>query len=524
MRCCYAAAMMPHRRLSLRRCCVLCCFIVHSIIQVSAQDATNNNPSRQSLQTTKQPFHGHVISNFLNHRCGATFKDSARPSLWTYEGTLSDPLSGKVIAEVEGLELVKQLPTMTSSSCNSRDKTLLNNLCTKNILFPKQKTQSSQPSWDTATTILSRKLFCYRRPSSMNDAQNGDSESKSSPSKSLLTSIRLRPDGPLRHLSPLENMAVYDSAITYITRNNGREMVVFTELGGGQADDIDGYDLNDGKKHYVMGSAQCGSDATLFSFAIQALKGTLNDKGDHGPMLPPLKHPSSDGSNEVVISPPRSRLLQFGKGDGSSADGAAASERKYRTVRESYSYSMQGDKDTSDVSEQTKHDNTSRFDLIGRLRKQKRQPNPMVEEMQIPCTVKYTRYGEAPPWYAPGRMCSLELHGRRLSDDIMSTIPQDLSPLLSWAASKCKPSFWSGWPAISPARTSGTRDNEEHALAQQAIRLFFSNESRRFTLPNDHLSESEERSWASTAENTLGRVQSRLKRLSKSFIVSEIPK
>ena len=514
--------MMPHRRLSLHRCCAVTCICVLSIIQVSAQEARNKNPSPQSLQTTKQPFHGHTIANFLNHRCGSTFKESAKPSIWTYEGTLSDPLSGKVIAGVEGLELVKQLPTMTSSSCNSRDMALLNNLRTKNILFPKQTTQSSQPSWDTATTILSRKLFCYRRPSSMNDAQDGDSEFKSSPRKSLLTSIRLRPDGPLRHLSPLENMAVYDSAITYITRNNGREMVVFTELGGGKADDIDGYDLNDGKMHYVMGSAQCGRDATSFSFAIQALKGTSSNKGDHGPMLPPLKHPSSDGSNEVVISPPRSRLLQFGKGDGSNADGAAASERKYRTVRESYSYSMHGDKDTSDVSEQTKHDNTSRFDLLGRVRKQKRQPNPTVEEIQTPCTVKYTRYGEAPPWYAPGRMCSLELHGKRLSDD-MSTTSQAISPLLSWASSKCKPSFWSGWPAISSSRTNGIRDNEEHALAQQAIRLF-SNESRRFILPSDHFSETEGRRWASASENALSRVHIRLKRLSKSVIVSKIPR
>lgn len=511
--------MISRRRISLSIFCTAFCFSVF-VIQVNAQ-ATN--PSPQSLHTTKQPFHGHVVSNFLNHRCGSTFENSPRPSVWTYEGTLSDPLSGKVIAEVEGLELVKQLPTITSGSCNNSDKALLNNLCTKNVLFPKDKmAQSSQPSWDTATTILSRKLFCYRRPSSMVDASSGkgDSESKVTPSKTLLRSIRLRPDGPMRYLSPLENMAVYDSAITYITRNNGREMVVFTELGGGKADDIEGYDLNDGKKHYVMGSAQGGRDASSFNFAIQALKGSLNKNADHGPMLPPLKHASSDGSNEVVISPPRSRLLHFGKGDGSSADGAAASERKYRTVRESYSYSVQDGGDGN--SEQKQHDKASRFDLIGRLRKPSQQRSPKAEAMQATCTVKYTRYGEAPPWYAPGRMCNLELQGRRLADDDMST-PQDLSPLLSWAASKCKPSFWSGWPAISQASTSDKRDNKEYALARQAIRLF-SNESRRFILPNDDLSGTEGRSWASAAENTLRRVQGRLKRLSKSFIVSEVPR
>ncbi len=507
-------ARMPRRRLFICWCCTTIC--VSLLLSLSLVDVhANSYPSPQSSHTTNQPFHADVISNFLNHRCG-TFNDSG-PSIWAYEGTLTDPLSGKVIAEVEGLELVKQLPMMTSRSSKSSDKALLNNLCTENILFPKGKTQSS---WDTATTILSRKLFCYRQPSSMNDASSGkvDSESKFSPSKSLLTSLRLRPDGPLRHLSPLENMAVYDSAITYISRNNGREMVVFSEFGGKtDVDEIgNGYDVCDGKKHYVMGSAQCGRDASSFSFAIQALKGTLDSDGDHVPMLPPLKHRSSDGSNEVVISPPRSRLLQFGKGDESSGGNGAASERKYRSVRESYSYSMQESNEASDIPEQKRNDNTSRFDLIGRLLKQNRQPNSVVEEIQTPCTVKYTRYGEAPPWYAPGRMCTLELHGRRLADNVSTS--QDLSPLLSWAASQCKPSFWSGWPAISQTNTIV----KEKELAHQAVRLF-SSESRRFILPKD-LRDTEGASWVSVAENTLSRAQSRLKRLSKSFIVSEVPR
>jgi hypothetical protein len=179
---------------------------------------------------------------------------------------------------------------------------------------------------------------------------------------------------------------------------------------------------------------------------------------------------------------------------------------------------LQDGSDTSDISEKEQIDDTSRFDLIRRLRKQKQQPNLMVEEIQTPCTVKYTRYGEAPPWYAPGRMCNLELHGRRLADD--KSTSQDLSPLLTWAASKCKPSFWSGWPAISQTTTS---DSKEKALAQQAVRLF-SNDSRRFIVPNDDSTDPEGASWVSAAENTLSRVQSRLKRLSKSFIVSEVPR
>ena len=478
-----------------------------------------------SQQTSNRPFNGSAMSNFLNHRCGSSFKESSRPSIWIYEGTLTDPLSGKVIAEVEGLELAKQLPTLTRSSSTNNDRTLLNNLCTNNVLFPKENAKSLPPSWDTATTILSRKLFCYRRPSTTHDhalGKVGNEASAFSPSKALLTSLRLRPDGPLRHLSTLENMAVYDSAITYITRNNGREMVVFTELAGGKANNPDTngeYDLSDDKKHYIMGSAQMESDTSRFSFAIQALKGTLNNEGDRGPGLPPLKQPtSSNGRNdEVVISPPRSRLLQLGKGDGSGGDNT---ERKYRTVRESYSYSFHDRNDTTGKPEQNGNDKPSKlFDFTSRLRKHKLQSKGAGQElqMQMPCTVKYSRYGEAPPWYAPGRHCTLELHGKRLADN--DSTRNDLPPLISWAASKSKPKFWSGWPTMS---RSGTSHSDEHVLAKQAIQLFCKG-SRPFIDPNDDLSERDQLHWVSIAENTLSRVQNRLKYLSKSFIVSELP-
>ena len=523
---------------------VISCAVMLLLLSLFLGDtvAAINSSSTSTLSTDiKQPFQPDDVSNFINHRCGSKFdSDSSRPSVWTYEGTLTDPLSGKVIAEVEGLELLKQLPMITSSSSSSNEALLLNNLCARNVLFPKGKTYSSQPSWDTATTILSRKLFCYRRPSTSRSSNNMhdtgkevDIESKHntsfSPNKSLLTSLRLRPDGPLRHLSPLENMAIYDSAITYITRNNGREMLIFSELGGGQSDiNVDAigsrYGLDDDKKHYVMGSAHRGRDASSFSFVINALKGVVTNDRDTGPMLPPLKHPSNDdaiNNGEVIISPPRSRLFQFGKGDGSGRDSGSASDRKYRSVRETYSFSIQGNDSNDHSTQQYQSDNANRF---SRLWKQKmQQTNPVVEEMQTPCTVKYTRYGEAPPWYAPGRMCTLELYGKRVSypttnDDSPTSLPEMISPLLSWAVSKCKPSFCSGWPSVS--QNCLTSDNRENELAEEAVRLFC-RESRRSIFPDDL--DPKEADWASAAENTLSKIQRRLKILSKSFIVSKDP-
>lgn len=514
-----------------------------SLFLGDAVAAINSSSTSTLLSTdTNQPFQPDVISNFINHRCGSKFdSDSSRPSIWTYEGTLTDPLSGKVIAEVEGLELLKQLPMISSSSSSSNEALILNNLCARNVLFPKGKTYSSQPAWDTATTILSRKLFCYRLPSTARSSNKTHDAGKEvgieskhntsfSPNKSLLTSLRLRPDGPLRHLSPLENMAIYDSAITYITRNNGREMLIFSELGGGQSDiNVDAigsrYGLDDDTKHYVMGSAQRDRDASSFSFVINALKGVVTNDRDTGPMLPPLKHPSNDdaiNNSEVTISPPRSRLLQFGKGDGSGRDSGLASDRKYRSVRETYSFSIQGNDSNDHSVQKYKSDNTNRF--FSRLWKQKmQQTNPVAEEMQTPCTVKYTRYGEAPPWYAPGRMCTLELYGKRVTypttnGDLPTSLPEMISPLLSWAVSKCKPSFCSGWPSVPQNRL--TSDNRENELAEEAVRLFCK-ESRRSIFPDDL--DLKEADWASVAENTLSNIQRRLKILSKSFIVSKDP-
>jgi hypothetical protein len=46
-------------------------------------------------------------------------------------------------------------------------------------------------------------------------------------------------------------------------------------------------------------------------------------------------------------------------------------------------------------------------------------------DVPSPCRVQYTRYGEGPPFYAPGRMCTLELRGFRASS------LDDVPPLLS---------------------------------------------------------------------------------------------
>ena len=502
------------------------------------------------------PFTVDRISNFLKHRCGSTDPDTS-PALWSYEGTLTDPTTGKVVAEVEGLELAKPLPMIEPSQLsNTNDKnTWINKLLAKELLCPPSVPTTSGPSWDAAVTILSRRLFCYRRPSSSPDSyehpdnvSHPNAETKRMPSyKSLLTSFRLRPDGPIRYLTPIENMAIYDSAVTYVLRNQGREMVLLSEHGGCGR----GINENDGanEKNYVMGTAKsnaAGKDCS-FDFTVDAQRSTWNDKSNSGrPMLPLLRFSPSNQigvEEELTISPPRSRFFQLGKGDGAGN----SSDRKYRSVSEAYRYSfdqsMEGSADMSGSGAA----NQSKLGFLESMKKQltRKTAREELSPSEVPCSVGYTRYGEAPPWYAPGRTCTLELRGKRITLPPSIKVPdgredsvdhlalsQCLSPLQSWAAGKCN--FWSGWPSIFSIHR---RDAEHSDLVRQyyqlppkseaelirgALTLFHDEKQLSMGTINDYPAAGRNR-WLSYSENTLSKMQLGLKRISKSFIVSESP-
>jgi len=337
---------------------------------------------------------------------------------------------------------------------------------------------------------------------------------------------------------------MYDSAVTYISRNNGEEMIVFSER-----PDIHNEECI---KNYVMGTAKqhnlssTSRQSTVFDFAIHGQKG-ISDT----PMLPPLKQ-LIDCNEEVVISPPRSRLLQFGKGDGSTS-----SDRKYGSVRETYTYTFdhnnyssegRGESETISKDIDMKNVNrrrgfgrrgrrfkpsfSTRMNQIGQIKKQIKTGKAVDGESVQPkqpkkCSVRYTRYGEAPPWYAPGRSCTLELQGKRM-DDNSSNVPT----LTSWVASKCN--FWSsGWPTVfksndSEDKTDLTRQyyqlpkSSESELAQRAVELFCTRGEQPVIKPLiDEWPVVDKRRWISSVENGLANVQSCISRLSKSFIVSE---
>lgn len=465
--------------------------------------------------------------------------------MWSYEGTLTDPATGKVVAEVEGLELVKSLPVIESSRTpgdkdNGPALTILGNLSVKSLL--RSQPQTTNPPWDTAVTVLSRRLFCYRRPSANTSnaasplPHSPEENREFSPYNSLLTSLRLRPDGPIRRLSPIENIAVYDSAVTYVSRNGGREMAVYSERGGRGSIGEDGNIVDiDNPKGYVIGSAQSTTpsgdqSSTGFDFAVHGRRGTLA-LGDNvesgGPMLPPLKF-QVGSDDEVTISPPRSRLLQFGKGDGGSSD------RKYGSVRETYTYSF----DRGDLT--SKNDgNQNGIGIFGRMKKQMALRRKAIDEElrpQLPCSVRYTRYGEAPPWYAPGRSCTLELQGKRIALPSSVAFPSQnegaanrsvsslhLPALSNWAAGKCN--FWSGWPDAFTRSTDLTREyyqlppKTDEEVFQQAVKLFCN--ERQLTIgPLDDYPMGDRKRLATAAENVLTKMHYCIGRVSKSVTMS----
>ena len=489
------------------------------------------------------PFSADVLANFLRNRCGSHDPNES-PAVWSYEGTLTDPVTGRVIADVEGLELVKQLPMIEQSRLSDGEQSMLENLSAKSLLCSQE---SSTPQWDAANTILSRRLFCYRRRApGLNEDKNKnhlDSDTKEfSPYNKLLTSLRLRPDGPLRHLSSLESVAIYDSAITFISRNNGKEMVILSERGG-----ID--DNEDRNNQYVIGHAQ-GSPSSnddsfpTFDFAIRAQRGSESER----PVLPPLKLYDQTVSEDAVINPPRSRFVQFGKGDGSGS----SSGRKYGSVRETYSYSFnhaieEGDGGSSSLLSSSGL-NPDERDFIGWIKNQMsvRRPKIKSSESNQKCTVRYIRYGEAPPWYAPGRSCTLDLRGKRITLSACTNFTygkvgaanslsssSNLPSLASWAASECN--FWSGWPTVFSShdrKTEGTDlvrqyyqlpPESDADLACKAVHLFC-NEPRLTPDQMDNDYPMPERiKWLASTENKLSKMQSCIRRISRSLILSELP-
>ena len=119
--------------------------------------------------------------------------------------------------------------------------------------------------------------------------------------------------------------------------------------------------------------------------------------------------PSLENSEKYsVIQPPREKIVQFGKDTRSSS-----LEQTRYGARESYSYSIPRFLLSSLKKKNLIVKVLDEFQrgVNGNAITKARTKSPSEKRSS---TVKYTRYGECPPWYGPSKMCSLELVGRRI--------------------------------------------------------------------------------------------------------------
>ena len=338
------------------------------------------------------------LKEWIKARCGSDDEDGTADgvALWVYEGALWDPLEGRKVANVEGIEIVRQISSVGDSR-NPENKKKYRNECGELEVGP--LISHPNATFDHASTILSRKLFCYKAPDSSRKQQ-----------QQLLQSIKVRPNAPTRRIPTKQAVAVYETATTFIAR--GKELIAHTEWPDRQS--IWGR----ATRNSPPSSDEYDSNGKNFDFTIYARQKSANKKKEQ--LFDLTQEPVADTEDpaHIISSPKRSKLIEFGTSSSTGKDKFGA--------REAYSYNIQGLSGSGDG-------------MLQRMGLNRVSVNDRA------CTVRYTRYGEGPPFFGPGRICSLELQGRRISS------LDEMPPLIrSLIANRMSPQFLSSYKDTAP--------------------------------------------------------------------------
>ena len=369
-----------------------------------------------SVSGTALPFSPANLQNYLQNKYYNPHTKSA--AIWSYEGRLVDPTNGNIIANVEGIELVRSLTEMERPIQTQKKDLwkLVRGLRRLDDL--KVRSMLAGPGWGYAGTVLSRKLFCY----SPVDDQGG-----------LLKEYRLHPTAPVKKVKTDEAIALYDTATSFISRDGGKEMTVVTEWPDGHWIQSEASALsfqkrrNDEENNGVM---------RPFEFTVYAKR---SGKGQMPSLPQKIATKQRKGGNKRSIMgavPPRSKMVQFGK-------DSTVEDQRYG-ARETYSYIM-GGKDMSKTQRMRSsfRETLSNFKERVGLLDFSESGTESISDPSRTCSVRYTRYGEAPLWYGPGKMCTLELWGRRVES------VADAPPLAATLAATRIPGFLSVHTPIS---------------------------------------------------------------------------
>ncbi len=320
------------------------------------------------------------LGQWIQQKCG---KDGS--AVWVYEGALYDPLDGHKIANVEGLELVRRLADSSSSDDDESSWAKRTN---------QLKAFNMTREADYSATLLTRRLFCYQSPQQP---------------RRLLDSIRLRPNAPLRKIPVHQAVAVYDSATTYVSRDD--KLLVHTEWPNGKC--TWGIAVPFSNKKNKHGDHD--HDYHSFDFNVFSKPNHLRD--DVPDIVSTISTRDSTGTTDIVAAPKRSQWIQFGTSS-------------------------------------------------------KQQQPPPPEQVSM----KYTRYGEAPPWYGAGKYCMLELQGRKVAS------VEEAPPLAASIAAERVPGFLS---VNAPILSDGSAQRAMEWFRQGHLQLSEDNiENQEQEIPN----------------------------------------
>ena len=162
---------------------------------------------------------------------------------------------------------------------------------------------------------------------------------------------------------------------------------------------------------------------------------------------------------------PRRKLIQFGKDDRS------LEQSRYGAL-EGYSFDFaDSDKDIRQINTVTNLRRWIRNKLNNDMVSDDDYHTRSEHYTKSGDIVRYTRYGECPPWYGPSKMCSLEMVGRRV-DSLL-----DAPPLAAQLASQV-PGFAS---VATPVSIPSSNANDYKRRLKEAITWFKTDMLKRHT-------------------------------------------
>jgi hypothetical protein len=260
---------------------------------------------------------------------------------------------------------------------NNEEELLIHSLLQQH---PNNNATTASNDYDDALTLICQKVFCYT-------TEEG----------SLLQEIRVRPNSPRKKIPLDQAVSLYETATTYISSrdddtntDNNSDFIVHSEGPSGQSlwGKASVKKMDDERLEWTVYTKRRSKKSPLYLPDLTT------------PTKPTTTRKSTD-STTIVVSPERSALIQFGASN--------MEESKHRFgARETCSWTIPKPAAAAVV-----------------VRKQqwwKRQAPPPSSPPQDPPHLQYTRYGEGPPFYAPNRMCMLELQATPI-DSVQQASP-----------------------------------------------------------------------------------------------------